>query len=844
MIGSTVAILTAVLIQLALGGTVFLANRQRKSNQAFLLLSLAATAWLGSLYYILTATQLRAAEVGIRDASVAGILILAMLNLLRLSLGRQQTWRAILGQSKLWLILTAGIIVLCQTRFFLQETRFTRVGNQLTPIPVYGTGVYLYVGYFVLAIAVLALSVWRDLRKTTGAARTELAFILIGGLAAVIVSLPLSLVLGGFFKPSQLSWFAPFRVVFFSIVVAYGIATRKMMEVGVLLRRLMSYSLLAAYLLALYALVWWLVITALQSSTSNAHTIAHVTAAVVIAFAMAPARGISQRLAERLFIGSHQLDFRATVSKAAKILTSVTTLRDLLDRFANTVAEAVGADRVFILLPDKQGFSQRYPMVEPGSRYCLELTRDQATITELESNREPIVLDELHRARPTPQLQRVMRQLDSLQIALAMGIFTRDQLAGVLLLGARKSGRIYGATEQGALQVLCGQLAVAIENAELFTEVQNARIYNETLLENLTSGVIAAGTDDRVTVFNNEAGEISGLNPHEMLECSLSALPLDLAEPLITTLRTGESQYNREIVMRVENGDVIIRASTSIFHGQDQEVLGALMVLTDITAIKRLELQIRRSDRLASLGTLSAGMAHEIKNPLVSLKTFAQLLPERYQDSDFRDTFSNLIGHEIDRIDSLVNQLLRFARPAKPILKPLHAHEILEKALTLVGHRLYQKDIKLNRSWQADVDTIHGDADQLEQVFLNFFLNAMDAMKTHGELSVKTEIRSNEQWMSPLGSANGESNSNGQAREALLITIRDSGEGIRAEDIPHVFDPFFTTKDYGTGLGLSVVHGIIQEHGGQIEVESELDKGTAFHIALPLVRFDSKVAAA
>src|SRR5438309_10308130 len=754
MIGSTVAILTAVLIQLALGGTVFLANRQRKSNQAFLLLSLAATAWLGSLYYILTATQLRAAEVGIRDASVAGILILAMLNLLRLSLGRQQTWRAILGQSKLWLILTAGIIVLCQTRFFLQETRFTRVGNQLTPIPVNGTGAYLYVGYFVLAIAVLALSVWRDLRKTTGAARTELAFILIGGLAAVIVSLPLSLVLGGFFKPSQLSWFAPFRVVFFSIVVAYGIATRKMMEVGVLLRRLISYSLLAAYLLALYALVWWLVITALQSSTSNANTVAHVTAAVVIAFAMAPARGISQRLAERLFIGSHQLDFRATVSKAAKILGSVTTLRDLLDRFANTVAEAVGTDRVFILLPDKQGFSQRYPMVEPGARYCLELTRDQATIAELELNREPIVLDELRRARPTPQLQRVIRQLDSLQIALAMGIFARDHLAGLLLLGGRKSGRIYGATEQGALQVLCGQLAVAIENAELFTEVQNAKIYNETLLENLTSGVIAAGTDERVTVFNNEAGQITGLNAQEIVD--LAALPLELAEPLITTLRTGESQENREIALRVGTGDVIIRASTSIFHGQDRQVLGALMVLTNITAIKRLELQIRRRDRLASLGTLSAGMAHEIKNPLVSLKTFAQLLPERYQDSDFRDTFSNLIGHEIDRIDSLVNQLLRFARPAKPLLKPLHIHEVLEKSLMLVGHRLFQKDIKLNRSWRADTDTIHGDADQLEQVFLNFFLNAMDAMKTHGELSVKTEIRSDEQWVSALTYLNGE----------------------------------------------------------------------------------------
>jgi len=843
MIGSTLAILIALLTQLALGLTVFLANRHRKSNQAFLLLSLAAAAWLASLYYILTATSLPAAQIGIREASSAGILIIAMLNLLRLSIGRANSdWRSILGQSRVWLIVTAAIIVLCQTKFFLQGVRILRVGSQPTPVPIYGPGVYIYVSYFVGAIALLGVTTWRDLRRTTGGERTEIAFILIGGIAAVVVSLPLSLLLGGFFRPSQLSWFAPFRVVFFSIVVAYGIATRKMMEVGVLLRRLISYVLLATYLLALYALVWWLVATALRSSVPNAHTVAHVAAAVVIAFAMAPARGISQRLAERLFIGSHQLDFRATVSKAAKILASVTTLRDLLDRFANTVAEAVGTERVFILLPDKQGFSQRYPMVEPGARYCLELSRDQATITELESNREPIVMDELHRARPTPQLQRVMRQLDSLQIALAMGIFARDHLAGVLLLGARKSGRIYGATEQGALQVLCGQLAVAIENAELFTEVQNAKIYNETLLENLTSGVIAAGTDERVTVFNNEAGQITGLNAQEIVD--LAALPLELAEPLITTLRTGESQENREIALRVGTGDVIIRASTSIFHGQDRQVLGALMVLTNITAIKRLELQIRRSDRLASLGTLSAGMAHEIKNPLVSLKTFAQLLPERYQDSDFRDTFSNLIGHEIDRIDSLVNQLLRFARPAKPILKPLHAHEILEKALTLVGHRLYQKDIKLNRSWRADTDTIHGDADQLEQVFLNFFLNAMDAMKTHGELSVKTEIRSDEQWVSALTYLNGESSGNSEAREAFRITIRDSGEGIRAEDIPHVFDPFFTTKDYGTGLGLSVVHGIIQEHGGQIEVESELEKGTAFHILLPLVRFDSKVAAA
>jgi signal transduction histidine kinase len=285
-----------------------------------------------------------------------------------------------------------------------------------------------------------------------------------------------------------------------------------------------------------------------------------------------------------------------------------------------------------------------------------------------------------------------------------------------------------------------------------------------------------------------------------------------------------------------------VRASSSIFHGQEGEKLGALMVLTDITALKHLEMQIRRSDRLASLGTLSAGMAHEIKNPLVSIKTFAQLLPERYQDSDFRETFSNLIGHEIDRIDSLVNQLLRFARPAKPLLRLMHVHEILEKSLQLVGHRLYQKDIKLTRFWQADADTIRADADQLEQVFLNFFINAMDAMKRGGELTVGTEIRRDAEWMTAM--AHAPVNGNGRLHEVLQITIRDNGDGICLEDLPHVFDPFFTTKDYGTGLGLSVVHGIIQEHGGQVEVESEPAKGTAFHILLPLVRSGREEAAA
>ena len=527
------------------------------------------------------------------------------------------------------------------------------------------------------------------------------------------------------------------------------------------------------------------------------------------------------------------------MNQATAILRSVTTLADLLDRFGLTIGQAVDTDRVFVLLPEAEFYTQRYPAVQPGSRTTrIELHRDQAIIAHLARTQEPIVLDELHRVRATPELERVRRQMDSLGVAAALGIYSREHLAGVMLLGPRRAGRIYGSVEQSALLVLCGQLAVAIENAQLFTEVQNAKIYNETLLQNLTTGVVAVSRDGVITVFNREVEQTTGFDANELLGRKLSNLPEALRDILNETLKLGERQEDREIVLRSGDKNTILRASSSIFHGENGDPLGALMVLTDITTLKRLEMQIRRSDRLASLGTLSAGMAHEIKNPLVSIKTFAQLLPERYQDSDFRETFFSLIGHEVDRIDSLVNQLLRFARPAKPLLKPLHVHGLLDKALLFIGHRLYQKDIKLTRSWQAEIDTIKADADQIEQVFLNFFINALDAMKPGGSLTVATEIGSTAIWPTAL------LGDSGDVQEILRITIADDGGGIKPEDVPHVFDPFFTTKDHGTGLGLSVVHGIVQEHGGQIEVESELARGTTFHILLPLVRFQEEVAAA
>jgi len=806
------------------------------------LLSVIVAAWLATLFGSFTTNNPGSAAFYIRQASATAALIIAVLNLLRLSITkRREGWLAILRSSGLWLASALAVAVLCQTQFFLHSARFPEhAARHALPIPIYGFGFAIYVGYFAVASLILIVDYIRDVRATKGGEHAELAFILIGALSTLVLAVLIAVTLRFFIEPSQLIWFAPFRIVLFSLVIAYGIATRRIMEVGFFLRRLMSYVVLTAYLLVLYGLIWWLAANALPSSLGEIkQTVAHVIAAITVAFAMAPARGLSQSFADRLFVGTRGIDFRATVSKAAAILESVTTLPDLLRRFATTIGEAVGTDSVTIFLESRKGFVRKYSSAgAPRPDGQTDIFADNPLVSWLKGHREPLILDELHRVRETASTTAVRLQLQALNVAAALGIFSREHLVGIMLLGPRLSGRIYGSVEQNALQILCGQLAVAIENAELFTEVQNAKIYNEILLQNLTTGVIAADADGSISVFNGEAEKITGLEAKTMLGKTIRDLPGSLCDILETTLQSGERQEDREIYLRSSSGGAYARSSSSTFHSQDRQLLGALIVITDITDLKRLELQIRRSDRLASLGTLSAGMAHEIKNPLVSIKTFAQLLPERYNESDFRETFSNLIVHEINRIDSLVNQLLRFARPAKPLLRPMRVHEVLDKTLLLIQHRLYQKEIKLTKLWEADIDTTRADADQLEQVFLNFFLNAMDAMKRGGELTVTTKVRQGDVLVSQLAAEDDE------ATEALCISIRDTGDGIRAEDIPHVFDPFFTTKDYGTGLGLSVVHGIIEEHAGQIEVESELSKGTAFHILLPLVRFNQEVAVA
>ncbi len=252
-----------------------------------------------------------------------------------------------------------------------------------------------------------------------------------------------------------------------------------------------------------------------------------------------------------------------------------------------------------------------------------------------------------------------------------------------------------------------------------------------------------------------------------------------------------------------------------------------------------LQEEVNRSERLKAVATFASGMAHEIKNPLTSIKTFAEYLPKKKNDAEFLNKFSKIVSGEVNRIDSLVHQLLDFAKPAPLKLQSIDIHSLLDETLGLLSNDFLKHRIKVIKNYNTDEHGLkstdgHGlnisgnssqisgnsclikaDSNQLRQAFLNLFLNAIDAMPDGGTLTVSTNLRSSDS-------------------KSAIICVKDTGCGIPEEDLPHIFEPFYSKKEEGTGLGLSIVYNIIKEHNGSIKAKSKLGEGTKFIIELPL----------
>ena len=828
----------AVVCDLSLACFVFLSNPRRKPNIAFTLLAVSIALWLGTRQLaFLSIHEVRWANFWIRTCSIFGALVPVAGALMRSTVIHQnQGWGVILRQFRPCCLVFGVICLLCLSPFYYSEIRLPEVpvgSAKITDIPEpimrWGAGVYL--AYLITAVLGLVYLLWRDLhtRRITGALATELQYMQLG----YVVLLTGYLLTGG----PQVRFYGPFSVLAYVTVIAYGITTRSILDVRTMARRFLSQAVLFAYACTVFGLTWWLARWGFGAAGASAPVVEAWPAllgAFAVALLVTPSRAGFQRLARRIS-PPRDLDFERSVTRVDAVIQTVISRRGMLDAFSRILREEANTDTIRVAIPDATGgFKQFYPPAAAGGTFAIPGHHPLSAAFHAPRPPTEVALEHLEREAPSPERDALLAALRAMDSDAVFPLRRRGgEISGLLVMGRRRGGRIFGRNGLRVLHVVADQLAVALDNSRLYSEAKRTAAYVGTLVENLTVGVVAAAEDSTLTIVNREAERLFA-TPRAELNTA-SDLPPAAGRFVSMTLSERSSSRDRPVTLRANTlgqSDLLVSSLPFIFEDEDDFVppsVNVILVLTDRTDLLRLERQVQQSERLASIGTLAAGMAHEVKNPLVALRVFTQLLPKRYDDPEFRASFHELVGGEIVRIENIVNGMLDFARPSRPALAPMFAHDLIQAVLRFVSPQAARDGVELVTRFNAGADALTADRGKLHQVLLNLFINAVECFdRSDPDFRPRVEITTSLERGFP-----GDPN-DPHAPAVFVMDVRDNGPGIPAEMIPHLFDPFFTTKATGTGLGLSVSHTIVRDHGGFIEVYSEPGRGSRFSLRLPV----------
>jgi len=351
--------------------------------------------------------------------------------------------------------------------------------------------------------------------------------------------------------------------------------------------------------------------------------------------------------------------------------------------------------------------------------------------------------------------------------------------------------------------------------------LNNMKDYTTKLLETMDSGVISVNKQNLIKTFNRKSEQIFQLTKEEVIDKNAEEiLPIQVKDKSIYQLglREGE-KIEEEIELITKNhARKILEVNTSLLSGESDQTGGMVILVRDISRIKRLSEEINRNKRLASLGKLSSGIAHEIRNPLSSIRGLAQFLFQSCTENDERKTDLKIILDEVDRLNQLINEILDFSRPQKLDISQFSIQEMIKELVQLLKLESKEKEISFQLTLTQKEQFIDADRNQVRQALMNILLNSIQAIPQKGEIIIsleKTTLKN---------------------EDMIQIMVQDNGIGIDSTDLFHIFDPFFTTRSEGSGLGLSIAYNIIEMHQGIIKVESEKGKGTKMSLFLPVRR--------
>jgi len=676
--------------------------------------------------------------------------------------------------------------------------------------------------YIIVSLAYSLFLLARKLRVLKGIEKLQVRYVFLGAFLFALCATTTNLLIPLVFQSSRFSRYGPLFSLVMNALIAHSIIRYRLMNIRLVVRRGVTYLLSVATAAAMFVALVWSASRLFGLQAREFPLWAQVALALSIAFVFQPIKRSIQAWTDRYFF-REPYDYQRMIREVTRTMSTMLDLQSLSHYACGAISKTLRPEVVAVYALDPTAtVYQRLVTNKNTAATTAGLGNDvpgsAPLVRFLSESRTYALVDELRRSNTTPVMRRVADDLQNLGAEFILPILDDGRLTAFFLIGPKLSGDPYFAEDIDLLTTLASQAAIAIKNAQLYSQVVLINEYIENILATMESGVVAVAANQTVTLFNPAAERMTGLQGVQIKSAPINALPSSIAAQLQATANDSQLRTDNETSIYNRAGQLIpVICSTSPLRDRLGTALGAVAVFSDLTKFKQLEGEKQHAERLASIGALASALAHEIKNPLVAIRTFAELLPERFTDEDFRNDFSQIVIREINRIDDLVARLRGLATKPVEQLAPLDLRSPLYDTLALLRGQLEHAQIKAEIVADAGLPHVAGDPGQLKQLFLNLFMNAVESMTSGGQLLIRLVVRQSD------------------GRRAVVVEIADTGSGIPEELLERIFDPFVTTKTHGSGLGLSICRRIADAHRATISAtNNEGHKGTTITVEFPV----------
>ncbi len=760
-------------------------------------------------------------------------------------LSRWWSWLVLYGPAVL-LILLAALIAEGLLKFSVSLVDMRWLLDRVT------------LGYSVLLYIAGAAALSLDLSKTEDpVVRRQLKYLRNGavlGIGPFALFYALPYVFGAL--PGHLMNLTVLSMALIPLTWAYAITRYRLMDVDIIFQQGYVYTLATlAVIGTFYGLIFLIL------NVRNINPPAFVVLISFATFVFQPIRRWIQEQLDRWVFYRDRYDARLTIIEFARELSSETDRNAMLEKVSERLLRTLSIQRIgFFLWNETEGdfqihsFNQRpqkghrpatstnfpkLPAHGPHKNYDLSFLQGGADKPYIFFESPRRLRDIVSESLPVT----VRDTVAELDFTYYVACRARGRVLAYIGIGRTTEGDFLSSDDIELLVTISNYVAIAIENSRLYSSLQDKadeyerlKEFSENIVESINVGVLAVGLDDRVESWNSQIERLTGIGRAEAMGQKLEALfPGDLCDNFAevsgnsgihnvyrATLR--QRPFGNFIAAKPSRGlelvgppassrESIVNLAIAPLFSKDHKQIGRLIIFDDVTDRQELERRLVQADKLSSIGLLAAGVAHEVNTPLAVISTYAQMLSKQVSEDEPKAKLLDKIAKQTFRASEIVNSLLNFSRTSPTEFLRIDINRVIRETASLVDHQFQKAGVAVQLNLAENLPSMRGNSSKLQQVFLNLFLNARDAMSSGGSLEVRS-------W----------------AGGGLVhIEVRDSGQGIPAEHLARIYDPFFTTKGAkkGTGLGLSITYGIVQEHKGTIEVDSTLGQGTCFRLDFP-----------